>query len=315
MGDELILVTGAAGGRQGKTGRHVSDLLLDKGHRVRAFVHQMDERDEPLRARGAELCQGDLLDYDSVERAVRGVTAVYFAYPVQEGLLEATAIMAAAARKAGVSRLVNLVMLESSTRAPTPRMRQNFFSEQIFEWAGLGVVHIRATVFYENVREHVRAALAAGAPMRLPWGNDRTLLPLVAGEDVAKVAAGMLVGPPQPAGTALRVIGELLAVRDIVLALGRVLGRDLRYEPVPVEAWREQAESKGLNAHAVEHLSRLWQFFGALSPDDAARLYRVPDTIERFGGTRPKTLEQFFRQEQEELAAASASAGTDSHAP
>ena len=39
-----VLVTSASGGRQGKTGRHVSELLLKRGIPVRAFVHKIDER-------------------------------------------------------------------------------------------------------------------------------------------------------------------------------------------------------------------------------------------------------------------------------
>src|SRR5215471_9814355 len=146
-----VLVTSAAGGRQGKTGRHVSEMLLARGVAVRAFVHKIDERSERLRALGAEIFEGDFLDIRSVERAVQGTSAIYFAYPVQDGLVDATAAMALAAREAGVSRLVNLVMLQSSPDAPTPRMRQNFLSEQVFEWANVGAVHIRATIFYENV--------------------------------------------------------------------------------------------------------------------------------------------------------------------
>jgi len=33
---------------------------------------------------------------------------------------------------------------------PDPRMRQNYLSEQVFEWAGIGAVH-RGYVFYENL--------------------------------------------------------------------------------------------------------------------------------------------------------------------
>jgi len=94
MVDQLVLVTGAAGGRQGKTGRHVSELLLAKRVQVRALVRKIDDRSEYLRSLGAEMIQGDFLDYHSVERATQGVSTVYFAYPVQEGLLEATTIMA-----------------------------------------------------------------------------------------------------------------------------------------------------------------------------------------------------------------------------
>ena len=48
-----VLVTSAAGGRQGKTGRHVSEMLLSRGIPVRALVRQIDERSENLRALGA----------------------------------------------------------------------------------------------------------------------------------------------------------------------------------------------------------------------------------------------------------------------
>ena len=130
MSNELVLVTGAAGGQQGKTGRHVSELLLARRVPVRAFVHQIDERSDRLRALGAEVIEGDFLDFHSVERAVRGVSTVYFAYPVQAGLLDATAIMADAARKAGVTRLIDMVMLVSSPDAPTPRMRQKMKARQ-----------------------------------------------------------------------------------------------------------------------------------------------------------------------------------------
>src|SRR4051812_40923932 len=114
MTDRMVLVTGASGGRQGKTGRHVCEMLLARGVPVRAFVHTIDERSDHLRALGAEVLEGDFLDIRSVQHAAQGVSSIYFAYPVQEGLLDATAAMALAAREAGVTRLVNLVMLQSS---------------------------------------------------------------------------------------------------------------------------------------------------------------------------------------------------------
>src|ERR1700731_561549 len=165
-----VLVTSAAGGRQGKTGRHVSEMLLWRGIPVRAFVHQIDERSEALRALGADIVEADFLDARSVQRAAQGTSAIYFAYPVQEGLLDATAAMALAARSAGISRLVNLVMLQSSLDAPTPRMRQNYLSERIFDWAGLGALHLRATVFFENLRALVRMSLGGEDIIRLPLG-------------------------------------------------------------------------------------------------------------------------------------------------
>ena len=51
----LVLVTGAAGGPQGATGRVLSHLLLARGIRVRALVRTDDDRAASLRAAGAEV--------------------------------------------------------------------------------------------------------------------------------------------------------------------------------------------------------------------------------------------------------------------
>ena len=301
-----VLVTSAAGGRQGKTGRHLSEMLLTRGVPVRAFVHKIDERSEHLRALGAEIFEGDFLDIRSVQHAVSGTSAVYFAYPVQDGLLDATAAMAVAARQAGTSRLVNLVMLQSSPDAPTPRMRQNYLSEQVFEWADIGAVHIRATVFYENLGALVHHSLPAQGAIRLPWGSEKTVLPLVAGEDVARVAAGLLTSPSLQAGTAYRLIGATLSLQEIIATFGRVRGRSVQYQEISDEEWRRDALARGYNEHAVEHLSSLWRAIRAAGIDPNDPRYGVTDTIEKIGGAKPNSFEAFVRKHQNELAPAAA---------
>jgi uncharacterized protein YbjT (DUF2867 family) len=301
-----ILVTSAAGGRQGKTGRHLSEMLLARKIPVRAFVHRIDERSERLRALGAEIVEGDFLDIRSVQRAAQGVSAVYFAYPVQDGLLDATAAMAIAAREARISRLVNLVMLQSSPDAPTPRMRQNYLSEQVFEWANVGAVHIRATVFYENLASLVRQSLPAQGAVRLPWGGESTVLPLVAGEDVARVAAGLLTAPSLVEGTAYRLIGTTISLKEIVATFARVLGKNVAYEEISDEEWKRQALDRGINAHAVEHLSTLWRAIrgAAINPSDPQ--YAVTEAIAAIGGASAKTFESFVRESQGEWLVKSA---------
>jgi uncharacterized protein YbjT (DUF2867 family) len=301
-----VLVTSAAGGRQGKTGRHVSEMLLKRGIPVRAFVRKIDERSDQLRALGAEIFEGDFLDVRSVKRAVQDVSSVYFAYPVQDGLLDATAAMAVAAREAGISRLVNLVMLQSSVDAPTPRMRQNYLSEQVFEWAGIGAVHVRATVFYENLGSQVRLSLPAQGAVRLPWGKENTVLPLVAAEDVARVAVGLLTSPSLTAGTAYPVIGTVISLREIIATFGSVLAKDVRYEEIADDEWRRDALARGYNAHALEHLSALWKALRAAGLDPQIARFAVTDTIEKLGGAKPKTFETFVREGQDELMAKTA---------
>ena len=64
--DQLFLITGATG----NTGAPTVELLLAAGHRVRAFVHRSDERSAALAALGAEIVEGDLLDFHAVSSAM-----------------------------------------------------------------------------------------------------------------------------------------------------------------------------------------------------------------------------------------------------
>src|ERR1700732_4773755 len=68
MSTQKFLVIGATG----KTGQYTVQLLLDRGHAVRAMVHKEDERSEALRGTGAEVVIGELLEHDDVIRAAAG---------------------------------------------------------------------------------------------------------------------------------------------------------------------------------------------------------------------------------------------------
>src|SRR2546430_11402566 len=95
-----ILVTGAAG-RVGAVGRRVTELLLNQGKAVRALVRTEDERAQALRAPGAEVVVGDLLDLDSMHRAIAGCETMYFGMSVSEPYLAATVNTAAVGQQHG----------------------------------------------------------------------------------------------------------------------------------------------------------------------------------------------------------------------
>ena len=75
-----ILVTGAAGA-VGSIGRNVTEMLLAKGHKVRALVRREDERAEALRQLGAEVMQGDLTDLTAMQRAIEAVSYTHLTLP------------------------------------------------------------------------------------------------------------------------------------------------------------------------------------------------------------------------------------------
>lgn len=99
------LVTGATG----KTGTYAINELLRQGAQVRALVHKIDERSEKLSEKGVEVVEGDLNDFLSLGEALKGISGVYFVFPIQtSGILAATAYLIQAAKENGVQHIVNM---------------------------------------------------------------------------------------------------------------------------------------------------------------------------------------------------------------
>jgi uncharacterized protein YbjT (DUF2867 family) len=149
-----ILVTGAAG-RVGAVGRTVTELLIEQGETVRAMVRSDDERAQVLRNMGAEVVMGDLLDLESMHRAVAGCETMYFGMSVSDDYLAATVNAAAVAKHHGVKAFVNMSQMTVAQMSITettasPQHKLHWLAEQALNWSGLPVVHVRPTVFMEN---------------------------------------------------------------------------------------------------------------------------------------------------------------------
>ena len=200
MSNSPILVTGAAG-KVGAVGRTIVELLRQRHLPVRALVRQYDERAEALSATGAEIVVGDLTQGADVVRALEGCNRIYFGMSVSPPYLEATVIAAAAARERGdLEVFVNISQMTVSEMSLTqmtdsPQQRQHWLAEQVLNWSGLPVVHVRPTVFLEHFFFSAWAAssIAEDGTIRLPFGSGRTSP--VAVRDVAEVVATVLESP------------------------------------------------------------------------------------------------------------------------
>jgi uncharacterized protein YbjT (DUF2867 family) len=282
---EPILVTGAGGGQQGSTGRLVTQMLLERGHPVRAFVHTDDDRAAHLRTMGAEVVTGDLREITSVLPAMDGVRRVYFTYPVTEGLLTAATAVAAAARRHGVERVVEVSQLAADPHAGTPHMRRHWLAEQIFDWAGVGAVHLRAAVFFEILVQAGRRR-----ELSIPLGPPDTVVPLIGAVDVARVATAVLADPALDPDPVCRLTGQILTVEQIVRAYTDA-GTPLTYLRPSPEQWHRQALDLYGDAVTVEHLDHLWQLFRTIGSHH--ELYEVTPVIAEIGGRKSQTLEDF----------------------
>jgi uncharacterized protein YbjT (DUF2867 family) len=302
-----ILITGAAGGTQGSTGRLVAELLLKQGIPVRAFVHKVDARSEALLQQGAEIVAGDLLNPASVQAAMKGVKRAYFTYPVIDGLLEAATIFAAAARDAGLELVVNNSQFQGVPAdpvfrdlqfAPSFRNLQHRLADRIFDWAQVGAVHLQAPPYFENVRALVTRSMAAQDAVLLPWGEDTTIIPLTGAEDIARVAVTLLANPDLPSQRVYALVSETPTVGEIVDTLSKAIGRPIRYVAITDEQWAEAVKER-INPHALDHLGHLWQYFrkGEQRP-------RATGAIREVTGQSPQTLHEFFVANAKSIAGA-----------
>jgi len=289
-----ILVTGAAG-RVGGTGRTVAELLLEQGHSVRAMVRAEDQRARALRELGADVVVGDLLDLDSVQRAVAGCERVFFGMSISDTYLAAAVNAAAVAKHHGVKAFVNLsqmtvAQMSVTETTPSPQHKLHWLAEQALNWSGLPVVHLRPTVLLEGFFLILTAdSVRESGQIRLPFGKGRTS-PIAVG-DVARVAAALLADPEPHIGKAYHLTGPRSEDMDFFAdEYSKALGRAITYTDIGVEAWRDGLLARGLPAHLVNHLATMADLHRA------GRYDRRSDDVLALTGQQPVTVQEFVRQ-------------------
>jgi hypothetical protein len=72
-------------------------------------------------------------------------------------------------------------------------------------------------------------------------------------------------------------------------ALGRAVGRPIRYVPITDEQWAVAVKER-VNPHALDHLSHLWQYFRR-----GEEHFQPTDVIRAVTGRNPQRLEEFFK--------------------
>jgi len=289
-----ILVTGAAG-RVGAVGRTVTELLLKQGRTVRAMVRNEDERAQALRNIGAEVVVGNLLDLDSMHRAIGGCETVYFGMSISDEYLAAAVNVAAVAKHHGVKAFINMSQMTVSQMSITettasPQHKLHWLAEQALNWSGLPVVHVRPTVLLDGfflifTSDSVRQS----NQIRLPFGEGKTSP--VAVEDVARVVAALLANPQSHVGNIYHLTGpQSENMYFFAEEYSRALGRTITFLDIPVEPWRGALLERGLPVHLVNHLATVADLHRA------GRYDRVSGDVRMLTGQEPLSVQDFVRK-------------------
>lgn len=285
-----ILITAAAG----KTGAPVVEQLLERGFPVRALVRRLDDRSERLQRLGAEIAVGDLHDLQSMRAAMEGVSRAYFCYPPElPNLLEAASNLAVAARDAGVRGLVNMSQLTAREDAPSPLSRAHWLSENFFDWADIGAVHVRPGFFAEMLLLFGARTIAEQGRLFLPYGGEKHAP--VAAVDIARVITAILADPGPHAGRRYVLTGpRSMGIAEMAGIISREIGKEVAYVDLPIDAWSEVLVGQaGLPEYLANHLAHVAQ-------DHQDGVFDAEtDTVERVTGRPPQPVEDFVRERRE----------------
>lgn len=294
-----ILVTGAAG-EIGAIGRHVTAMLLAKGHKVRALVRREDERAERLRQLGAEVVQGDLIDLASMHRAVEGCRRIYFGMSVSAAYLEATVNVAAVARHHGIEAFVNMSQMTVTQMSiikttDSPQHKLHWLAEQALAWSGLPIITLRPTVFLESFFLRLAAAgVRDRDELALPLGNSRTSP--IAAVDVAHAVSVILDDPAHHIGRVYNLTGYESADLDhFARAFSTALGRTIRYRDVPISPWVDKLRELGVPTHLAKHLAVMAELHAA------GRYDRMTDDLSNLTGRKATSVYEFVKSNAAEF--------------
>lgn len=222
-----ILVTSAAG----KTGMPLTFQLLEQGYPVRAFVRRRDARADALAKAGAEIFEGDQYSLSDMRRAMTGVQRAYQCAPTAPNGLHFNAVFTAAAFEAELEHVVTLGQWLSAPDHPSLFTREVYLSDILIRMSPkMSVTSVNPGWFADNYLMVLDMAAHLGL-FTMPLGDGKVKKNAPpSNEDIASVAAAALIDPGTHAGKTYRPTGpELLSPNEIAAAMGRALGRKVKY--------------------------------------------------------------------------------------
>lgn len=254
-------------GATGKTGSRIARRLEAKGVPVR---HGSRQAPIPF----------DWDDETSWGPALQGVCAAYISYFPDlafPGAVEKVAALCAAAKGAGVERLVLL----SGRGEHHARL-----GEEAVRASGVPFTLVRAAWFAQNFSEgYLRDPVLAGV---LPMPGGDVGEPIIDVDDIADVATAALTEEGHE-GQLYEVTGpRLMTFAQMADALGKAIGRPVHYQPITFEAFHA-----GLSDIAGDFVADVFTAIARETLD--GRNAHLTDGVQRAIGRPPRDFATFAR--------------------
>jgi uncharacterized protein YbjT (DUF2867 family) len=236
--DGKTLVTGATGNVAG----HLIPQLKTLGLQVRALVHS-EEKARGLEDRDVETVVGDFEKPDTLSRALDGVSSVFLVTPPHEKASDWAHNFITAAQNYDSPYIVRLSALKASQDGPTENTRLHGRTDKELQDSGLPFTILRPHFYMQNLFVSAQSLASDGV---MYWGMGDGKLGMIDTRDVAEIAAKILTERNHN-GRVYDLTGPgSVSFHDIARSLSTVLGREIKYIPVSVEAVEDAIRQMGM---------------------------------------------------------------------
>ncbi len=220
MGKNILVIGGT-----GKTGRRVSEHLLQLGHNVRIVGRKSNpafDWENPQ-------------TYDDALKDIDRAYIVYYPDLAVPGSRDAIRTLTEKALKAGLDKVV-LLSGKGETEAEA--------CEEIVAHSGLNYTLVRASWFNQNFSEGAFLEFILNGTVALPMPEAK--IPFVDADDIAEVVAKVLLNDSYN-GEIVTVTGpRKMTFREAVEIMAAKIGKEIHYQPISIEAFKDGMKAAGL---------------------------------------------------------------------
>jgi uncharacterized protein YbjT (DUF2867 family) len=271
---KIIAVVGATGAQGGGLVRAIQSDPAG-GFRARALTRDVNsEKAKSLAQLGAEVIAADVDDAGSLEQAFEGAYGAYcvtffWGHFSPEKEIEEARRMAQAAKNQGLKHVIWSTLEDTrrwvplnDNRMPTlhgrykvPHFDGKGEADIVFMSSGVPTTLLLTSFYWDNLiyfgmgpRKGPDGKLAITLPM------DDKKLPGIAADDIGRCAYGIFKRGGEFIGKTVGIAGEHLTGDQMAAALGKALGREVRYNSIPPDVYR------GLGFPGADDLGNMFQF-------------------------------------------------------
>lgn len=278
----MLLITGATG----NNGKPLVETLLERGASVRVLVRD-PAKVADWSARGVEVATGDFDEPASLDAAMAGVERIFLLSNAAPDAPRLQGNVVAAVQRAGVRHLVKFSALGASPDAPVSLLRWHAQVERQIADSGVPYTILRPNGFMQNALGNAGSIKGAGM-FAAPQGEGR--VSWVDVRDITAVAANVLTEGGHEGQTYDITGPESLSNDEIAAKMTAALGRPVRYQDVPPDAYQQTMQGFGLPEFLAKGLTELSVFYAG---NNAAQ---VTDVVQRVGKVTPRTFDAWLAE-------------------